>query len=158
MTQPTANFKKTYSKFIKMEDIVLDTPYAITVNMSDKVLKKQEFISDYKVYNQCLDKLYSGILGLSLQFFPEFSQKGRLHIHGIVIFKNVLSVARFYQLLPQLIHVSDVKIDTINDIEVWKVYLWKQKHIMYPYCKHHKVPYAMRYGLDDPRESKNVAD
>lgn len=129
---------------LPLEDIILDVPYALTINLS--ALTQSDFISDYKLYRQCLDKLYSGVLGLTLQFYPEYSPKGRLHLHGIIKFTSVLGVARFYQSLPQLLLKANIKLDVINDLEEWMKYITKQKHIMYPYCKHNGLKYLILAG------------
>ena len=150
-------YKKDRFKYVKMELIKLDTPYAFTLNVNDKIIKNI-FLEDYNIYKKCLDHLYSGIQGLELQCFPEYSQAGRFHVHGVLIFRNVIAVARFYAGIPHLNQKGNVKVDTISDVDVWKIYLLKQKHIMAPMCKLHNVSYMMDIGAKQIKEVKPSED
>lgn len=123
---------------IAPENIVLGETYTFNLSHSEN---SGNILKDYKTYETlCTESFYVN-LGIKYELFFELSARGRLHMHGVIVFVSTTGIARFYQNLYNVLKVCRVEIDTIGDNKIWKDYLTKQRHIMKPYLNELKLQY-----------------
>lgn len=123
------------------------TKYTFTFNFNDDCQhfgskdRIKLIYSDYKIMLKQLQKV------ASFELYFEFSTPDaykclnkmgyhsgpRFHIHGIVIFHDVIKY--YLDIYTQLLNVGLFEIDTIEDMEVWRTYITKDKPTMQKYIK-----------------------
>jgi hypothetical protein len=130
---------------LKMEDIELSIPYAITINAANV---KGEIKSDYNIYKKLYEKCFE-IPGVKSKLLFEYSPIGRLHAHGTITFHQIERIAEFYQNLFTLTKVATFKLDIINDKETWVNYCNKQRHIMKPFMNSQGLPSSLSSNITD---------
>lgn len=127
-------------ELIAPENVELNTAYTFNLSHSEN---SGNILKDWKTYDTlCTESFYVN-LGIEYELFFELSAHGRLHLHGIILFRNPMGIAMFYQQIYNVLKVCRVEIDTINDHIKWKEYLTKQRHIMKPYLNSKKLAYKL---------------
>lgn len=127
-------------ELIAPENIELNTPYTFNLSHSENT---GNILKDYKTYETlCTESFYVN-LGIEYELFFELSARGRLHLHGNIVFRTVIGIARFYQQIFNVLKVCRVEIDTIEDPFKWREYLCKQQCIMKPYLNGMKLKYCL---------------
>ncbi len=116
-------------KTIELHKMYADNiSYSITINPSNSyqyfLLKRDRLKKLVEVHT---DKLNT-VKYCKLTLFAELSKSGRYHYHGYVTIINSL----YFHLydLPCLEDWNNIKIDTINDPEVWSTYCKKNVEVM----------------------------
>lgn len=126
--------------------------YAITLSPADVqrldkkhiVLPLESIMVNYEVLYNC--KLFNRIEGVRYILYPEISSCGRIHYHGYIIFRSPIDIYTFYRTISVIqYHDSNwtLEMKELFDPEVWKTYVLKSSHIMYPVTKHYKIPYEI---------------
>lgn len=136
------------SKSLKYETVHLETDYAITLNIPDL---KGSIRLDHHTYIMLLRKKFAPIPGLSYRLYPEYSQTGRLHYHGIVRFNTIIAKNYWYEMIYKL--DCNFKFDTIADPETWDTYITKQYEHMKPFFDKLKLDYEL-----SPKNIKVILD
>lgn len=129
-------FKSGFS-LIQPEEIELDTQYTLTINIAD--LHGQFDIDHNRLYVYV--QKYIRRKGIEFRLYPEYSKKGRLHLHGIITFKTGNAIMDFYASVMEQTYKSMMEIDTIEDIQTWSEYITKQEKYMRPYCEKKRTIY-----------------
>lgn len=78
-------------------------------------------------------RLLNRCLNCEITSVPEVSPKGRVHFHGLLSIDNVINFYLFD--LQKLMGFGSLKIATIADSEVWRIYMYKQEALMKPFCE-----------------------
>lgn len=114
-------FRNDSHKCLKVEQFSTSDQYAFTINPI-----KQHFSSFDRHHKVCSDmkKFFSTHDSCSARMYLEISKLGRLHFHGYLIIKDILSF--FLYFIPALKDISTFEIDTIQDASVWSTYCNKQ--------------------------------
>lgn len=143
---------KDKQKALSMEDVMVDTNYAFTINPSDKYQKFNSYtrLSDFlKDSTHYLSTLCRYVL------YPELSPKGRLHFHGWIWFNTTDEIVQFYlNYLPSIKDKCTYEMDYLTDIQVWTKYCLKQKvfHEYFTKQTFHQIPLQHDFG-DVPTKS-----
>lgn len=122
------------------EEIELNICYTLTFNPARQ---HGSFMKDYREL-QKIAKLFAFCRGVEFTAHPEYSKLGRLHMHGLVMFKEAIGVMEFYEKLPTAMKLSTFEMDTIQDGTKWLQYTMKQKSFMKPLCDENKVKYTIK--------------
>lgn len=142
---------------LKPEEIELKTQYTITINIAD--LHGQFDIDHSKLYG-FVQRYMRGIPGLDFRMYLEYSKKGRLHLHGIVMFNKEVAVMQFYENLMEMLSKASIEVDTIKDMQTWSEYLVKQESYMKLYCEKKHVIYEFTRdsvnGIETPRSKTGI--
>lgn len=77
----------------------------------------------------------------SILLVPEISKAGRWHYHGLLNIKNTYSFHA--EVLPRLRGICKYEIDVINDPDIWKEYMYKDRKYMEPALTSQGVPYEL---------------
>lgn len=121
-------------KFIKPEDVKLDTMYSLSINPEQQHFAETKRVDEMKCH---LQELVNGLSGL-VDGYMECSSGGRLHFHGTILFKSLDGLEHFYLFdVPSIKHLATVEMDTIEDMDKWDEYCEKNKR--FTFCKHIKT-------------------
>lgn len=146
--------QKVDMKRIPPEKIELDTLYTLTLNFDmEKVHKKKAISAFYNVYTEQRQILYDLFGKYTISITPEISTNGKLHWHGIILFKTFTKVGKFYSQLPIYLNLLQMELDTISDIKEWVEYCNKGSNYMRALLATYKLP----YHNVDPNEVKPLA-
>jgi hypothetical protein len=137
--------------------------YSITLNPCDQqqgfrsrdrlreVISFTEQLMD-KVTRRCCSKMcYTLYTELSEPIDSHKSESSRVHFHGVLLFKDTISIKMFllygYRLLCQHLYVN---IDTITDLQAWINYCFKQQFIINkpPICDI-VIPWFTEEGINE---------
>ena len=133
---PPLNEKYNYKiKNIQLEDMKIDTIYALTIN-AEKITGQLQ--KDYKEYTNILKALFDPGM-IDYQVYFEYSPSGRLHLHGVFKVHEWIQIGQLYNSLHTVGKTSSIKIDTIDDKDTWLEYCKKQRHVMQPYMNYYKL-------------------
>lgn len=120
------------------EEFKVDTEYTFTYNP-----QKQPLTPNYKLnlitWHNGMDNIFRSCKNCQIELRPELSQGSRWHYHGLITIKDIMKF--FIYDLPVLRENGSYEIDEIKDKNVWLTYITKQKELMEPVCKEHKIPY-----------------
>lgn len=109
-----------------------DYRYALTINCKTQhdTLKYKNSRA-YEEIKYCINRIVKRMKDTAnIMLIPEISRGGRWHWHGILIIKEVY---KFHAMvLPFLPTVCQYEIDTIDDPDVWRDYIYKDEDIMRP--------------------------
>ncbi len=111
--------RKLRWKSVKMEDMVKNEPYALTLNPEKGYTSIPKNI---ETLLRCID-----LDACSMELYPEISPIGRYHWHGRLWVHNILSF--YLYVIPKLKDKFTFEIDTISEDDVWKIYCTKQSHL-----------------------------
>lgn len=125
---------------IKIEDIVLDKEYALSIN-PEKQPNKNTIVDISIWYREIYDILLTFKDGLNITLYLEASPIGRYHFHGIIIIKDILTYLSFLNTTKKL---WTYEIDTINDPIIFKTYMTKQKKIFENLLLNNIIGYPMQ--------------
>ena len=132
------------------EEILIDTQYTLTVNIAD--LHGQFDIDHSRLYHYA-QRYLKGVAGLEYRLYPEYSKRGRLHLHGIIEFKKEISIMCFYDNMMDMLSKSSIEIDTISEMQKWSEYIVKQEKYMRRYCEKKHVIYEFTRDSVQPMET-----
>lgn len=119
------------SRSVSPENISTHANYSFTLNPEVQYYEIQDGIERFNTWNAHMYKELKRLHGIeSLKIWPEISQSGRLHFHGIIKIKDVIEFALVD--VPLLIRIGHLEIDTINDEDVWNKYIRKSIQLMKP--------------------------
>lgn len=144
MTKNFARRKKQWAKqwkpkinVLDMDVIELNKKYTFSLSKRSRIGSLVKDVRDYLIILKSISAY------VKYEMFPEISPKGRLHYHGTIMFTSWRDVFDFYYLeIPIVSEQSSLEIDTIKDIDKWKVYYLKQQHFKYIY-KEKLLPYRL---------------
>lgn len=103
-------------------------------------------IMDMSTYNNELVEVFSKLKYCKIKMYHEISCSGKWHLHGYIHIDNKMKFTLFdYKVLQDN---GVFEIDYINDKNIWKEYVYKQKDLMLELLKDYKVPYAFN-TIDD---------
>lgn len=146
-------------KIVSLETVVNELttktprPYTFTIAPDDNHQQWNEegarnnkrlevFTDEYSLY---LYKLM-GSHAIDYSLHLECSPGGRLHYHGIIMFKSKDAIKDFYvNVIHKLLNTNMVEIDTIADIDVWLTYCSKQDVMFEKYAITNQSNFK-RYG------------
>lgn len=135
-------FKHKHSSFNysnpPLEQCPINKPLSITINASEQYPTINVYLQHYLYKIKKYIVPYMKIVEL----YPEFSSKGRLHYHGIILFKTHRMCVDWYYKY-QHIQGLNIKIDTIKDMKVWKAYMTKQIEYMSSYITPYRLTEAI---------------
>lgn len=106
------------SKIIKPEDIVLNTYYTLTLSPEDNIHNSYDDDDDdkYKALLGFTSEIHKLILKYQdcadIVLYTEYSKTGRIHFHGIILFKDIFKA--YFFLLPKLSAYGFIEIDSIH--------------------------------------------
>lgn len=135
---PHNNYVKKHNS-LPMETVKLSN-YSLSINPAQA---SGDIHRDYKACKKIL-KCFSHITSINITMFPEYSPTGRLHMHGVVIFRSFEGVFQFYEVLHQIKESCTYEFDTIEDVTKWRDYTLKQQHIMAPSLRKRDLKYKMK--------------
>lgn len=146
------NTFKNKHNIIALDKIQLNTPYALSYNplkqYDGKVIRHDIIVDDFK------KNLPTGWhYEYKVRF--ELSPKGRYHCHGIIYFTD-WPVGFYSDIIPRILNLCTLEIDTIKDIVVWDEYMYKQKHAYKSRVEHDKCLDVQSKGYSDKAYSDNV--
>lgn len=129
------------SPILSPELVVINTPYAVTINPDDNYqffnASKSERIKK-SVNHMKYVMLHNPNFMFTLRL--EISSKGRLHWHGVLTFHHANHIADFYmEFIHEFLTKHTMEIDTIADKVVskkyasWEEYCNKQQLFKLPY-------------------------
>lgn len=135
----------TRNKCFKMEDMKLNTCFAVTLSPPDyrnivgcgsKMIKGNELETTRQLESHLNDNIqyFKKLKYCKLEIYPELSPTGRLHYHGYIEIKDIV---KFYYHDLYLLNEISYEIDTI-DPETQKTYIeyiTKQQRLMEPIIK-----------------------
>lgn len=126
-------------KAISPEDLILNVDLAFTFNPN--FTPYDDHILDMKTYNNELVEVFTKLKYCKIKLVHEISCMGKFHLHGYI---QISDRIRFYTTDLQMLKQHGVfEIDTINDKEIWKQYVYKLSTDMKEFCKTEKVPYML---------------
>lgn len=122
-----SNFKPKHT-IISPEDIEYNKMYTFTLNP-----EKQYYADGITRINKIVTELEKRLMryldNISYVLKPEVSKMGRIHFHGIIMFK--MDKLIFYmQCIPVLIEHYTVEIDELKDYDIWYDYITKQVEML----------------------------
>lgn len=122
------------------ETIKLNTTYGFNLNIDEKLLYRKSFPQQYEIYLLKLQELQHS--QVKIVCYPEISKKGKLHLHGYIVFYTNLSISEFY--LQLLNYPHHLYIHEINDYDAREIYILKSEFIMRPLCEKYNKPYKIK--------------
>lgn len=88
-------------------------------------------------YNELIN-IFASLRYCKVKLYHEISSTGKWHLHGYI---KVLNKMKFTLFDLQYLMVHGVfEIDTMFDIDGWKLYVHKQQELMLPILNEYKVP------------------
>lgn len=121
-----------------------DIAYTFNVSPSDshqyyRSNSLNRFSDFYKSTFQLFKKYVLDYADINL--VPEISSKGRIHYHGTIKFKDTVS----YHLVGayHLQQATNIEIDTIDNLDNWHKYMYKDKTLIMPFIKNLHLPYQI---------------
>lgn len=99
----------------------MECHYAVTVKKNSKGYPDTQYYEDWASY------AYKKKLRIVYKTY-EYDDNGKLHLHGVGIGPINLYVKKF---LTKGIHVNIQKLDTINDMLHWMIYIHKDMRVNY---------------------------
>ncbi len=125
-------------KLLQIEEVEVNTMYTLT--LSKKVAYSTSYKSKINQYLYFIRKYIQPYMIYEL--VPELSSVGRLHYHGICIFRKKRDIWLFYS---NIYGVSDcaIEIDTIDDLNKWLTYVTKQESYRFIF-EELLLPYRLR--------------
>ncbi len=135
-------FKQKHSSFNynnpQLEKCPINTDISITINALETYPTIKVYLTHYLYKIRKYLVPYMKIKEL----YPEFSQKGRLHYHGIIQFKTHKQCVDWY-FRYQNIQGLNIKLDTIKDAKIWQAYMTKQISYMSSYITPYRLTEAI---------------
>jgi len=126
MTHP-----KFQNHLLPYESIELNIKYTFTVSPSDahqyfNIEDRDEKFRKFWISH------FSKWKDINVYLHPEVSPKGRLHLHGTILFKTNKSIKQYYlYYIVDLLNKSQTEVDTIQDESVWATYCGKQSKLFH---------------------------
>lgn len=112
------------SKLIKPEHAAHGSWYAFTYNPAEQPPEHYRKTLFYDWFQEQVN-IFHGLKGCTFRLYPEFSQKGRLHFHGILMIDDF---PKFFMHDMPYWHVhGNIDIDTMDDMPTWLLYCMKNK-------------------------------
>lgn len=144
-------YKKDFHTVPSPEEIQINEPYAITINMAEKY---EDLIQSLNAYNYLI---YNKLNLTKYEYYFEYSKKFRLHIHGITIFETYSQILKFFQAInsSELHNKFAICIKQLDDPMEWLNYCTKQDKYMTEYMGEHEYRYY-RHTHDLLRKDKNI--
>lgn len=103
-------------------------------------------IMDMATYSNELVEVFRQLKYCKIKLYHEISCSGKWHLHGYIQIDNKMKFVLFdYKILQEN---GVFEIDYINDSQIWKEYVYKQKELMLELLKDYKIPYALN-TIDD---------
>jgi hypothetical protein len=133
-------YTKSGNQGVKLEDMEIGQTYAITINPASQPENKHSVLP---WRNLCMwlchykDWLIQFQDGVELVLYLEVSPTGRYHFHGKLVLLDYNDYINFLEIMNKQHHYE---IDTIKDMDVWDLYIKKQRKI-FEYLYTTKVPY-----------------
>lgn len=127
---------------MKLENVVMDTNYAITVSLANP---GKSLMNGTELYQKQIFSKWS-TSGFVFQMFPELGPTGHLHYHGVISFSTKLKIVSFFLWMHSAKSLCTYEFDTCND-DWFDVYCQKQRSILEPVLKSLKLPYC-RYPVN----------
>lgn len=118
------DYKNDRPQVLKLEDYVPCKGYAFTVNPAEQYFGDLDRMK--KVLNLMMAKMRSPYFEYDL--YIEVSPSGRIHGHGWIWIHKPLEFVLFD--VPHMHRFMNIKIDEINDPQIWEDYCTKQCHIV----------------------------
>ncbi len=132
------------NKILKNSMFKNDTLYCFNVSPSDahqhyRSNSINRFNDFYKSTFSLFEKYVLDYAEIDL--VPEISSKGRIHFHGTIKFTDSVT----YHLVGayHFQQATNIDIDTIDNIDNWNKYKYKDKSLMSPFLKKLKLPYKI---------------
>lgn len=124
------NFVSMKNKLLKPEEVYEKVAYSITLNPIDKLQcysqnSTRRLTTFYEFHYKYLKKILAPFADYDL--WLEISSKGRLHFHGIIYIKDIISF--YLSSVPKLTDDYAIEMDTIDDVLIWLSYCQKQSVI-----------------------------
>lgn len=142
-----AQFEDSF-KCLKPEDTSVGIKYAFTYNLSDDWLPHESNLMNHSKIINFLDfviDLMGQMEGSNMTLFPEFSRKARLHFHGVLV---ITDRVKFYlKDIPLLVAHGNIKLDTLDDPEMWDLYCRKNEDLMLDYFTQINIIHLSYYPL-----------
>lgn len=121
-------------KCLKPEETSVGIKYSFTYNLSDDWLPFPDDTLNHAKMVQWFDSvkgILEGLKGCGVTMYPEFSQRGRLHFHALLV---ITSKHKFFlHDVNYLMGHGNFEMDTINDPQIWDLYCRKNQEDMYDY-------------------------
>lgn len=117
-SDPNAYYNKTVAK-----TLIPGKEYAVTFSPNPALFPQMNIRSQYLDMKSQIFKKYKNIAE-SLFLYPELTQIGNTHFHGIIVFKDVVT---HYIRLKSFVHnVGQIVLKEIDDREGWMKYMKKE--------------------------------
>lgn len=133
--KPETAPEKVYSKFgyskkrndvLSLEDVKVNVHYALTINPNDQHQYFGEPRRELLFNADLKDSFFPTEIERDL--YMEVSPKGRLHWHGLLLFREREEIFRFYtRVISNWIRESTVTLKAITSMEDWLKYCKKQE-------------------------------
>lgn len=121
-------------KCLKPEETSLGIKYSFTFNPSDDYLPlPSESMNHAKMVHwfDTIKGVFEGLKGCGITVYLEWSQRGRLHFHGVLVITNK---HKFYlHDINYLMGHGNIELDTIADPAIWDLYCRKNQESVYDY-------------------------
>lgn len=132
---PVPNFDlNSKHKHLELEHLKVGVPFAFTFSPKDlrdpetKRCNTVRTLPDYGTKHAEFRKLFARLHSCTLELFPELDRLGRLHYHGTIIIHDIFRY--MWHDLWIIQEAGGVKVDELNDPDVWYLYCTKQCHVM----------------------------
>lgn len=139
-TQKTASysaFNNRPYKVMSPEDMQ-DDLMAFTFNPKF-IPDYKNFVLDMATYHNELINLFSTLKYAKIKVYHEISCLGKWHLHGFIKITDKMRFTLFD--LHYLKDKGVFEIDTIGNMEEWKLYIHKQRDLMLELLQDYKIPY-----------------
>jgi len=129
------------------EDIQLGVWYSFSYNPSSQPpLSAINRISPFdpslsEWFAQEITSLFKRLKNIEIVANLEISRKGRFHLHGRILFLNIINA--YAVDLRRLQQHGTYEIDTIKDPVEWNLYCRKQSSLMEPFCEIECIPQSI---------------
>lgn len=130
------------------EDMRTNVLYSFSFSPKDQPSKTNGLgfrENHYKNYHAAMEKLFTSCKNAEIEVVHELSRNSRFHFHGWILLKDIMRF--FTRDRHALVLEGTFEIDTIDNLEEWEKYVYKQKHLMEPFCNEHRIAYVIRTGV-----------
>lgn len=161
------NFSKPKHVLPKIEDLEVNTEYAITLNPARASGTRQLNV----LVNLLIQDIKAMVDSMTLKLYPEYSPVGRLHYHGTVQIHDIIQYVKDITVLIEHFTVcikplaegddddeSEASEEDDEQYATWEEYCRKQEEIIKPVLEAGKLAYpvVINTGNDIPANKKKV--
>jgi len=133
---PYAGYNNRMHKLPSPEDMIIDALMSFTYN--PLITPYDKDILDMPTYVNELMETFKKLKYCKIKLYHEISSTGKFHLHGYIKIEDPMRFTIFD--FPKLKTEGTLEIDIINDTTTWAKYVFKQLHLMKPFCDSQKVP------------------